>query len=113
MRKATSKPLAMTPDELDSEMLARLRATAALPDNHINTVAPDASEVLDWSGAVRGRLYRPVKKLRSLRIDADVLAYFEAQGPGYQTRINRTLRASMLHGLRRQRQAARKKGQTA
>lgn len=29
----------------------------------------------------------------SLRLDADVLAWFKAQGPGYQTRINAVLRA--------------------
>lgn len=102
MRKATRTATAIaavvTPD-----MEARLRAAVALPDEHINTADPDAPEVLDWSGAVRGRYYRPVKKLKSLRIDADVLAFFEAGGPGYQTRINRTLRAAMLRELRRER----------
>lgn len=29
----------------------------------------------------------------SLRVDADVLAWFKARGPGYQTRINAVLRA--------------------
>jgi uncharacterized protein (DUF4415 family) len=91
----------MTPEELDPESLARLRAAAALPDDQINLSDPDAPEVLDWSGAVRGRFYKPVKKLKSLRIDADVLAFFEAQGPGYQTRINEVLRESMLQELRR------------
>jgi uncharacterized protein (DUF4415 family) len=91
----------MTPEELDPESLARLRAVAGLPDDQINLSDPDAPEVLDWSGAVRGRFYKPVKKLKSLRIDADVLAFFEAQGPGYQTRINEVLRESMLQELRR------------
>jgi uncharacterized protein (DUF4415 family) len=43
-----------------------------------------------------GRLYRPVKKPVTLRVDADVLIWFKAQGPGYQTRINRALRGLML-----------------
>jgi uncharacterized protein (DUF4415 family) len=43
-----------------------------------------------------GRLYRPVKKPVTLRVDADVLMWFKAQGPGYQTRINRALRGLML-----------------
>jgi uncharacterized protein (DUF4415 family) len=30
--------------------------------------------------------------LTSVRLDADVLAYFKAQGSGYQSRINATLR---------------------
>ncbi|HEU4625368.1 MAG TPA: BrnA antitoxin family protein [Steroidobacteraceae bacterium] len=35
------------------------------------------------------------KEQITLRIDADVLAWFRAQGKGYQTRINRLLRAYM------------------
>jgi uncharacterized protein (DUF4415 family) len=33
------------------------------------------------------------KKHTGLRLDEDVLAWFRAQGPGYQTRINAVLRA--------------------
>ena len=38
---------------------------------------------------------KPVASKRSisLRVDADVLAWFQAQGPGYQTRINAVLKA--------------------
>ena len=43
-----------------------------------------------------GSLYRPIKKPVTLRIDADVLAWFKKQGPGYQTRINQALRNIML-----------------
>ena len=45
-------------------------------------------------GVVRKGL-RPVapKASISLRVDADVLAWFKAQGRGYQTRINAVLRA--------------------
>lgn len=100
MRKGVSKAPAVSP-----EVLERLQAVAELPEDQIDTGDPDAPEVRDWSGAVRGRFYRPVKRQKTLLLDADVLAWFEAQGPGYQTRINRVLRASMLHGLRRQRQA--------
>lgn len=35
----------------------------------------------------------PPKASVSLRIDQDVLDWFKAQGPGYQTRINLILRA--------------------
>ena len=35
----------------------------------------------------------PPKTLISLRVDADVLAWFKAQGAGYQTRMNAVLRA--------------------
>jgi len=35
----------------------------------------------------------PPKASNSLCVDADVLEWFKAQGPGYQTRINAALRA--------------------
>lgn len=42
---------------------------------------------------------RPVlpatKEAVSLKLDSDVLAYFQADGPGWQDRINDTLRAAM------------------
>jgi uncharacterized protein (DUF4415 family) len=41
-------------------------------------------------------MYRPIKKPVTLRLDADVIAWFKAQGRGYQTRINRALRGVML-----------------
>lgn len=41
-------------------------------------------------------LYRPIKKPVTLRLDADVLAWFKRQGRGYQTRINRALRKLMM-----------------
>jgi uncharacterized protein (DUF4415 family) len=49
-------------------------------------------------------LYRPLKKLVSLRVDADVLAWFQQQGPGYQTRINQTLRKAMLENRKKARE---------
>jgi uncharacterized protein (DUF4415 family) len=45
-------------------------------------------------GIVRGGLKPiPPKTAISLRMDADVLEWLKAQGPGYQTRINAILRA--------------------
>lgn len=41
-------------------------------------------------------LYKPIKKPVTLRLDADVLAWFQRQGSGYQTRINRALRKVMM-----------------
>ena len=53
---------------------------------------PDEDDFeVDWSSA---RLMPPlIKQAVSLRLDPDVLAYFKAQGPGYQTRMNAVLRA--------------------
>lgn len=86
MKKATSKALTQR-QKADIEVLA------ALPDEEIDT--SDIPEILDWSGAKRGALYRPVKQQITLRLDADVLAWFRANAPGgrgYQTEINRVLR---------------------
>jgi len=41
----------------------------------------------------RGLKPVPPKSAISLRVDADVLEWLKAQGPGYQTRINAILRA--------------------
>ena len=42
-----------------------------------------------------GDLYRPLKKPITVRIDADVLAWFKKEGRRYQTRINLALRSVM------------------
>jgi uncharacterized protein (DUF4415 family) len=41
----------------------------------------------------RGLAPAPAKTSIALRVDADVLAWFKSQGPGYQTRMNAVLRA--------------------
>jgi len=45
-------------------------------------------------------LYRPVKKPVTLRLDADVLAWFQKDGRRYQTRINQALRKVMERELK-------------
>jgi uncharacterized protein (DUF4415 family) len=70
-----------------------------LPDKKINL--SDLPEVRDSSGAVVGKFYWPIKKPVTIRIDPDVLAWVKSQGPGYQTRINRLLRAAMKAGTSR------------
>ena len=35
----------------------------------------------------------PQKKLISIRLDPDLIEFFQEEGAGYQTRINRVLRA--------------------
>ena len=41
----------------------------------------------------------PVKVSLSIKIDADILAWFKSQGKGYQTRINKALRDVMTRSL--------------
>jgi uncharacterized protein (DUF4415 family) len=48
-------------------------------------------------------LYRPLKRPITLRLDADVLAWFKKDGRRYQTRINQALRKV----VERERKAAR------
>ncbi|MDE1150073.1 MAG: BrnA antitoxin family protein [Azospirillaceae bacterium] len=81
--------------KLTAEEQAALDAVRDLPDSDIDLTDPDAPEVTDWSGAVRGLLFKPIKKPIALRLDADVLAWFKEQGDGYQTRINAVLRDYM------------------
>ncbi len=49
-----------------------------------------------WATAVIGKHYKPRKEAISLRVDMDVLDWLRNKGPGYQTEINRILRAQML-----------------
>ena len=42
------------------------------------------------------RLYKPIKKIVQMRLDADVLEWLKQAGPGYQTRANAILRQAML-----------------
>ena len=80
-------------DRLTPAQQAEIEALAALPDDQIDT--RDMPEVRDWSGARRGLFFRPIKQQLTLRIDADVIAWFKSHTPhgeGYQTSINRALR---------------------
>jgi len=76
--------------ELSSSLRDELAALEAMADSDIDT--SDIPEATDWSGAERGRFYRPVKQLLSVRLDSDLVAWFKASGAGYQTRINAALR---------------------
>jgi uncharacterized protein (DUF4415 family) len=78
---------AVTKKALNPEQLARLQALAAMPEEAIDTA--DIPEVQDWSGAIRGGLFRPRKMAVTIRLDADLLAFFKSGGRRYQTRINR------------------------
>jgi uncharacterized protein (DUF4415 family) len=61
--------------------------------------AQPASEVVPEIVAayrrVRGPQKRPTKRLVSLRLDPDVIEHFRARGPGWQARINTTLRKAV------------------
>jgi uncharacterized protein (DUF4415 family) len=77
------------PPPLTAAQQTELDALAARPDSEI-----DYSDIPPLADMVR--LYRPVKEMTTVRIDADVLHWLRSQGKGYQTRINAILRKAML-----------------
>jgi uncharacterized protein (DUF4415 family) len=54
------------------------------PSPHSHTEAPESRPAI--SGA---------KQIVTIRLDVDMLDWFKAAGPGYQTRINQVLREHM------------------
>jgi len=80
--------------KLTTEELVALANVAFLTDDQIDTSDPDAPEVKDWSKATRGALFRPLKQPVTMRVDADVVAWFKARyAKGYQTKMNSALRS--------------------
>ena len=72
-----------------SRKVARLRAPGEKEKPPLDLVA-------EW-----GKYYKALKKPVTLRLDADVLAWFKKPGRGYQTRINRALRQVMAEERKR------------
>ncbi len=79
-----------------------LAALASKPESEIDFSDIPATSKRDWTGAVRGKFYRPVKQQLTVRVDADVLEWLKSQGKGYQSRLNDILRAAMLEKARHQ-----------
>lgn len=95
MKKAISS-------SLTAKQRAELKALARLADKDIDIET--IPEVRDWSGAKRGLFYRPVKQQLTLRLDADVVAWFKKRAPGgrgYQSDINSALRTFVAKQARR------------
>ena len=97
MRKSGSI-VSYTAEEID-EMIARgedqtdWAAVKALTSEQIEASIDFEDEgIFDWEKAAPMR-YHHVKKQLTLRLDNDVIDFFKAQGPGYQTRINAVLRS--------------------
>ncbi len=69
----------------------------AMRDDDIDysDIPPVSPEMFARGVLRRGLKPVPHKKQLTLRIDADVVEWYKAQGLGYQTRINALLRAYM------------------
>lgn len=81
---------------LSAQHEAELKALAKKSDDEIDYSDIPASENGQWSEAVRGKFFRPLKTQASVRIDADVMEWLKRPGKGYQTRLNAILREAML-----------------
>jgi len=86
----------------ERDQLAKL---AALPDDQIDTTDIPEAPAGNWMHARRGEFYRPVKQPVTIRLDADVLAWFKehAASGRYQTEINRVLRRHVADAEKRRR----------
>lgn len=67
----------------------------ALTEEELEASIDYEEEGYPVSGTTRA-IPDPRKKQITLRLDRDVIEWFKAQGPGYQTRMNAALRSYML-----------------
>jgi uncharacterized protein (DUF4415 family) len=95
-RQVPANALFTTP--VNEKERRELRRLAKKPDSEIDfSDAPERDKLP--SEVYVGRFYKPLKQLISLRVDADVLAWFRSRGKRYQTYINEVLRREMqIHG---------------
>ena len=78
-----------------SRSRADLERLRAMSDAEVDSASPPELKDLPpdfWNDAV---VVPPPKRAISLRVDQDVLDWFRARGPRYQSRMNAVLRAYM------------------
>ena len=83
------------PPALTDAQKAELAALEAAPDERIDYSDIPPTPERFWASVRRNPYYRPVKQQLTLRLDADLVAWFKQNAPsdrGYQTRINQALR---------------------
>lgn len=72
-------------DEIKNELKQAKKQPIDLSD-------PDAQEITTFNHAQIGKFYRPIKQQITLRVDADVLAWFKEKPGKYQALMNQALR---------------------
>jgi uncharacterized protein (DUF4415 family) len=65
-------------NKIDNKPAKELRNPKKMKENDINL--SDLHEVRACTGAAAGKFHRPVKNPLTLRVDADVLAWFKSRG---------------------------------
>jgi len=103
---ATSKPL-FSPEQIKA-------AIAAAPETAVADVDNPPTQPGDWNNTIvshsyeelheklaerrgRGPNKQPTKKQVAIRLSPEVLAYFQAGGSGWQTRVDEALREYVEH----------------
>ena len=93
----------MSRKDLSREQREQLSKLADMPDEDIDTADIPEAAPENWVHARRGHLYRPLKQPVTIRLDADVVAWFKdhADDRGYQTEINKVVRRHVLEQEKR------------
>lgn len=84
---------------MSARQRAELAALARLPDSAVDT--RDIPEMADWDEGEIGKFYRPRKRIVTIRLDVDVLAWFKSRSRKYQTAVNQVLREHVAKNSRR------------
>ena len=86
----------------DEEDAAITAAAVRDPDNPLLTKADwarmrpiDPERLKRWRGQSGRQKSQPMKLRVSLRLDPDIVAHFKQHGPGWQSRLNATLRKAL------------------
>jgi uncharacterized protein (DUF4415 family) len=89
MKKVLTKTVDLTP-----ALIEELEAIAALPEDQIDTDDIPEAPIENMRQGVRGAHFRALKTPITIRLDADVVAWFKetAESGKYQSEINRVLR---------------------
>jgi uncharacterized protein (DUF4415 family) len=97
-RKAIRREGSSMRKGLSRAQLNQLAKIGASPDDQTHTIDVPEAPVENSTEARRGGFYRPVKQSVTIRLDADIIAWFKQHAPNgrYQTEINRTLRQYVI-----------------
>ncbi len=100
-RRISAKAEHILKKTLSKKQKVTLDRLKTLPDSQIDYSDIPSLTDEQLGQMVRRKLYRPMKRAVSVRLDIDVLEWLKSQGKGYLTQINTILRDAMLSQNRR------------